>query len=323
MVDRKSPEQDFYRRMVEVIERRYQSTANKSLRDVYALDAEFLNTDADAEFAIRNREKILSVLDRPELFEALVRVFLNLTIEFTYASNQFVQLNAREEAELRRIYAAYLRDFQRILSTSRSDAEISRSIKRLVAGHFGDLRANITRFFDPETGEKEESNVILNRAVCAEYSPALQLEIFGLRVTDLIAPVLDLGCGKSGELVRYLNANGVDAVGIDRMVDGSLDGVLIQIDWLEFELEPGAWGTVLSHMAFSNHFVFQHWYKHGQVQPYARQYMAVLMALKPGGSFYYTPALPFIETYLPEDHYRVTRRNVTGELYASRVLRIK
>lgn len=323
MVDRKSPEQDFYRRMVEVIERRYQITANKSLRDVYALDAEFLNTDADAEFAFRNREKILTVLDRPELFEALVRVFLNLTIEFTYASNQFVQLNACEEAELRRIYAAYLRDFQRILSTSRSEAEISRSIKRLVAGHFGDLRANITRFFDPETGEKEESNVILNRAVCADYSPALQLEVFGLRVTDLIAPVLDLGCGKSGELVRYLNANGVDAVGIDRMVDGSLDGVLIQIDWLEFELEPGAWGTVLSHMAFSNHFVFQHWYKYGQVQPYACQYMAVLRALKPGGSFYYTPALPFIETYLPEDHYRVTRRNVTGELYASRVLRTK
>lgn len=325
MVDRKSTEQGFYQRMVDMIERRYLATANKSLRNVYDLDADFLNTDADADFAIRNQAKILSVLARPDLFEALVQVFVNLTIEFTYASNQFIQLNSREEAELRRIYAVYLRDFQRILSTSQTNTEIAERVKLLVAGHFGDLRANITRFFDPETGEKENANSIFNRVVCAEYSPELQLEIFGLRATDLIAPVLDLGCGKSGELVRYLNVMGVEAVGIDRMVDSSLGGStsLIQADWLEFRLEPGVWGTILSHMAFSNHFVFQHWYTYGQVQPYARQYMAALGALKPGGSFYYTPGLPFIETYLPEDSYRVTRRIVTGELYASRVLRIK
>jgi len=325
MVDRKSTEQGFYQRMVDMIERRYLATANKSLRNVYDLDADFLNTDADADFAIRNQAKILSVLARPDLFEALVQVFVNLTIEFTYASNQFIQLNSREEVELRRIYAVYLRDFQRILSTSQTNTEIAERVKLLVAGHFGDLRANITRFFDPETGEKENANSIFNRVVCAEYSPELQLEIFGLRATDLIAPVLDLGCGKSGELVRYLNVMGVEAVGIDRMVDSSLGGStsLIQADWLEFRLEPGVWGTILSHMAFSNHFVFQHWYTHGQVQPYACQYMAALGALKPGGSFYYTPGLPFIETYLPEDSYRIIRRIVTGELYASRVLRIK
>jgi hypothetical protein len=110
-------------------------------------------------------------------------------------------------------------------------------------------------------------------------------------------------------------------VGVDRSASDSTD--LIQADWLDYKIEHGAWGTIISHMAFSNHFVFQHLYKHGQVEPYARQYMAILKALKPGGSFYYTPGLPFIEAYLPEDSYQVARRHLEGDLFACRVLRIR
>jgi hypothetical protein len=314
-------EQDFYPHVVAAIERRYQITAHKSLWDVYALDADFLNTEADADFAIRNRNKILDVLANPEQFERLVQVFLNQTIEFAYASNQFIQFNAREEAELRRIYTAYLRKIQAILATSQADAAIAGRLRTLVAGHFGDLRANLIRFFDPETRGDARANVILNRAVCAEYSPVLQMEILGLRLADLLAPVLDIGCGKSGALVRYLNENGVKAVGIDRVVDTSPD--LVQADWLDLSLEPGGWGTILSHMAFSNHFVFQHLYTHGKVEPYARQFMAILRALKPGGSFHYTPGLPFIEAYLPGETYRVTQRHVKESVYACQVLRIR
>ncbi len=102
-----------------------------------------------------------------------------------------------------RIYAAYLRDIQAILSASPGETEIARRLQALVAGHFGDLRANITRFFITETRGEAGSNVVLKRVACAEYSPALQMEILGLRMEDLPAPVLDLGCGKSGALVGY------------------------------------------------------------------------------------------------------------------------
>lgn len=307
--------------MVAMIEQRYAATADKSLRDVYAQDPVFLDTETDAEFAIRNRSKILSTLADSEQFEKLVQVFLNLTIEFTYASNQFVRIDDREERELRRIYAAYLKDFQDILSTSQTDQTLANRLQTLVAGHFSDLRTNITRFFDDEADGDHQANVILNQVICAEYTPMLQMELFGLRLTDLVSPVLDIGCGKAGKLARYLNANGVRAVGLDRGVRNSTP--YIRADWLDYKFEPGAWGTVISHMAFTNHFLFQHLYKHGKVEPYARQYMAILKALKPGGSFYYTPGLPFIEAYLPADTYQVARRQIAGDLFACQVLRIR
>ncbi len=98
---------------------------------------------------------------------------------------------------------------------------------------------------------------------------------------------------------------------------------MIQADWLEAPLEPGAWGTVISHMAFSNHFQFHHRYRHGSVEPYARRYMAVLRALRPGGSFCYAPGLPFIEAYLAPERFRLSRKWIIEEqgLYACRVQR--
>ena len=59
-------DRDFYLCMVDVIQRSYQATASKSLRDVYELDDAFLNIEADAAFAICNRDKILAVLANPK-----------------------------------------------------------------------------------------------------------------------------------------------------------------------------------------------------------------------------------------------------------------
>ena len=189
----------------------------------------------------------------------------------------------------------------------------------LVADHFSDLRANISRFFDRETAGNAQANVILHPVVSAEYSPSLQMQIFNLQQADLIAPVLDIGCGKAGSLVRYLIENGIKATGIDRMVDPSPE--LTQVDWLAYHFQTETGGTILAHLSFSNHFVFQHRYKHGQVEPYARQYMAILRALKPGGSFYYAPGLPFIEADLPEQSYQIARRQIHQDLTVCQVRR--
>ena len=60
-------------------------------------------------------------------------------------------------------------------------------------------------------------------------------------------------------------------------------------------------------MAFSNHFLHHHLRRYGHPERYAQRYMHILAALKPGGSFCYTPGLPFIEDLLPSDRYRVER----------------
>ena len=109
-------------------------------------------------------------------------------------------------------------------------------------------------------------------------------------------------------MVRYLNAYGIRAVGIDRLVD-PFDN-LVASDWFEFKLAPDSWGTIISHMAFSNHFIFNHRYQKGDPERYARQYVKLLSSLKIGGTFYYSPGLPFIEPFLPANQYEVTRMTI-------------
>jgi hypothetical protein len=38
--------------------------------------------------------------------------------------------------------------------------------------------------------------------------------------------------------------------------------------------------------------------------------MQILSSLKPGGAFYYAPALPFIEQFLPGDTFTLSRKRI-------------
>ncbi len=310
---------DFFARMADVIAQQFNLNGDKSLRDVYQLNENFLDTHSDADFVIHHREEILAVLADRQKFEQLVDLFVHRAIEFTYASNQFMQINGIEETELRRIYSGYVREIGQMLAENNDAPEISDRLSRLVKEHFQDLRTNISHFFDHETTNARYSNVVLQKVVCAEYTPETQLEILGVQPDTLQQPVLDIGCGKSGRLVQYLRQNGIQATGVDRVVDPSPN--LIQAHWPGYCMTSGYWGTVISHMAFSNHFLFHHLYRHGSIEPYARQYMTILKALKEQGSFYYAPGLPFIEAFLPQETYHVTQKRIVDQLYACKVTR--
>lgn len=118
-------ERNFFSRIADAVAHRYDLNAEKSLRDVYQLNADFLDTRSDAEFALANRENILAILANPRTFEQLVDLFVRRSIEFTYLSNQFIQLDYSEAARFRRIYTGYLHQLSRILSESSSEPNIS------------------------------------------------------------------------------------------------------------------------------------------------------------------------------------------------------
>ncbi len=198
------PTPDFYDRMAAAVERRYQVNAGKDLRSVYRLDGAFLDTTGDADFAFRNRREILSVLTDPKAFEQLVDLFIDRAIEFTYASNQFLQIQPEEAQALRSIYTGYVRQIERALAANGTHAGIAAALDATVSGHFRELRANLRRFFDLEAAGEDGANVVLQKVVCAEYAPQTQLDVLGLRPEALLTPVLDLGCGPQGQLVVYL-----------------------------------------------------------------------------------------------------------------------
>lgn len=304
--------QDLYNQLTEFVLRRYRTNARRSMRDVYEVDQTFIQLEKDnLEFIYKNRAGVISILADPKYSNDLAQVFVKSSLEFTYNNNQYIHLDTSEQHTLFGLYQSYLQGMKAILQTSPSFTDFERDFSRLVQDHFYDLSRNISRFFDRETGWQVQENIILKQVVCSEYSPDFQLHLLGLNLDDLREPVLDLGCGKNGPLIGYLREKGIKALGVDRLVE-NIAG-LKEVDWFDIDFKPRSWGTVLSHMAFSNHFLFQHRYKYGQPHRYARLYMNILHSLIPGGSFVYTPGLPFIETYLPADQFSVTRQGLASK----------
>ena len=137
----------------------------------------------------------------------------------------------------------------------------------------------------------------------SEYEADLQLRVLGVGPGDLEEPILDLGCGRNATLVRQLIHLGKEAIGLERL--GSKQSFVVSADWHEYPLGSETWGTIISHMAWSNRFLHHHIRADGQPERYARRYLEVLEALKKGGSFFYSPGLPFIEKHVSRERYSV------------------
>lgn len=298
-----------FRYLSESIVQRYQKNAGRTLNDVYHVDDKFLGVTTDfIEFASINRAEIVAVLSDPLLAANLVELFLHHSIDFTYENNQFIHFDEPEKARLKKIYSRYLNNIKTAIETSQTADELESHLSKVIEDHFLDIRRNISRFFDREMERRVQENVILKQAVCSEYSPELQLQILGIDSSQMMTPVLDIGCGKQGKLVKFLNDRGIQTIGIDRFIEPQQH--LIEADWFQVDFSAGTWGTILSHMAFSNHFLFHHRYTHGNPEAYARLYMQILSSLKPGGAFIYAPSLPFIEQFLPGDSFSLSRKRI-------------
>ena len=163
---------------------------------------------------------------------------------------------------------------------------------------------------------------MIESVACSEYSPDLQIEILQIDINQLIEPVLDVGCGKQGNLVLFLRQNDIDAYGFDRFAYDNL--ALSNSDWFEYKFEKDKWGTIISNLGFSNHFQHHHFRKDGNFIDYAKKYMDILNSLKIGGNFHYAPDLPFVEQYLDKDKYQLTKHSIGNyEFKSTRIKRLK
>ncbi len=149
---------------------------------------------------------------------------------------------------------------------------------------------------------------LVEPVVCHEYCAELQLEILQININKIVSPVLDIGCGNQGNLVKYLRANEIEAFGCDRFAEES--PFLSCQDWFEFEYGKNKWGTITSNLGFSNHFNHHHLRSDGQFIEYAKTYMNILNSLKIGGSFHYAPDLPFIEKYIDQSKFSTERQKI-------------
>jgi SAM-dependent methyltransferase len=141
------------------------------------------------------------------------------------------------------------------------------------------------------------------------------VQALSIDTINLKEPILDIGCGIEHHLVTYLQEMGYDAYGIDR--DTRPGEKIFKESWLDYDFNPSYWGTVISHLSFTNHFRHHHLKTGSDHLLYAKKYIQILQSLKPGGRFYYAPGLPFIEVFLNPTHYSIAKGQVAHTSFYS------
>jgi len=230
--------------------------------------------------------------------------------------NQYFSFNKESVNELKAIYGELNQKIRELKSTA-GQAELE-AISQNHYLHLCDWLVRTNAFAGKMySGDQEYALPV----ACSEYPPDLQLSILNIDLKTLLEPVLDIGCGRELNLVNYLRDNGIEAYGIDRF--DNYNPFYFKTDWLEYIFGIEKWGSLISNLGFSNHFIHHNSRSDGNYREYAQKYMEILSSLKKGGSFYYAPDLPFIEKHLDKTTYEHTSYIIEGYVFkSSRVSRI-
>lgn len=252
---------------------------------------------------------ILNIHELPVDYETLlINYATDKAIEEFCRINQYYTFNSQSKNELRDIY----RDLLHNIKTKRN------SIEFIEKQHYSNLKHWLqkTNAFAEQIYSTTETAII--PVSCFEYTPELQLDILKIVPEKLSGPVLDIGCGRDGNLVRFLIQIGIEAKGIDRF---SFSGdCLINADWLEYDYGIEKWGTIVSNLGFSNHFTHHHLRKDGNYIEYAGKYMEILNSLRPGGKFHYAPDMSFIETHLNNNRFQIEKYGIADLNYKTTII---
>lgn len=230
----------------------------------------------------------------------------NDLIEYLFEEYPFIEIDAGGERALIALHARLVGELVERLARAGLGQDAEAELLAARAAHFDRLRRLVTELLGPD--QRRAIRASAPRVVSSDYSPPLQLRVFDVDEADLRDPILDLGCGRLGLLVEWLRRRHHQVAGIDRVADP--DGDCLRASWFEVSLEPARYGTIFSHLAFSLHFLHAHLRPGPAAERFARKYMEILRALRPGGTFYYAPGLPFIEPHLDPRRHEVRRNPV-------------
>lgn len=239
----------------------------------------------------------LDHIDREEL-PLLMDYTTEKTLQGFCRINQYFSFGRNDKNDLKDIYW----DLYREITTK------SNPISIIAENHYRNLKDWLWKTNTFSQKIYPVNAPIVETVTCSEYSAASQKQTLHLDKIELCEPILDIGCGKDGYLVKNFREANLDAFGIDRFADDS--PFLKKADWLEFDYGIEKWGTIVSNLGFSNHFVHHHLRSDGAYTEYAKKFMDILKSVKIGGSFCYAPDLPFIEQYLNKANFQVSKYNI-------------
>ncbi len=256
------------------------------------------------------RTRVLDLKNQDSVdIDNLIEQTARQSIQAIYQINQYIDIPEEDMGELKKIYHTTWDD----MDTHNFDA--------VMRDHHYRLADWLARFypdaFIQALKQQPQVGAVLNKSYSAEF----QLRVLNIDVEKLQGPVLDIGCGPEGNLVRELVEGGIDAIGIDRLINNP-EAYLIESNWFDFDLKQKQWGTVISNMGFSNHLVYCLRNEPERVSAYFLRYREILESLMPGGEFIYAPSVPVVEERLGSRIWQVIRNEVTLGVWVTRLQRI-
>lgn len=204
-------------------------------------------------------------------------------------NNQYLELSKNEYSRILSIYIELVQKLRGIANGSRSKTQVRTIVKE-----------HRTKLIELLSEKAEKIDVIVP---CAEYTNGFQQKILRLDSDSLMQPVLDIGCGRKASLIKDLRKKGIKAFGFDQYI--SKEAYILCDNWLEYKFEPNSWGTIISHMSFTNHYRRCITYKSKDQSKYETKFFEILESLKKGGSFIYCPSLPEVEKYVDKEKFEV------------------
>jgi hypothetical protein len=231
-------------------------------------------------------------LDTSDKIDCFSSGLYNWFVQESLQNNQYLFLSGQTYSKLFDLYRELVFRLKEI-SLEKKDKNL---IAEIVRRHRKNLIVILRNIKDID---HEQTYII----PCSEYSAELQQQVLRIDQTKIMGPLLDIGCGRNATLVTKMTEKGVDAYGIDQYL-GSNKNIICK-NWLDFDYGNQVWGTIVSHMAFSNHYRWNKNRKTELLHRYEQKYNEILGSLKMGGMFAYAPSLQEIETTLNPDEYEV------------------
>lgn len=296
---------------------RYQVQSDRDLNDYIFSNYLFHSFNPDLiEFVLKNRREISAIYSNETQLQDFIDFCIRSTKQYTYKRNQFINYSSEYDNLLQAEYRDFFVRIKELLETADAPDTIAEQFGKILSDHHKRLRLILASYCISYGGESLAENALLQSVPCEEYSAPLQLQILNVDISQLIEPILDIGCGLDGKLVRYLRQYGLQAFGMDRLAPSEPE--FIQTDWFDFN--PGqTWGTIIAHQSISTHFIYNYLHNSDMAKRYADLFMTLLSALEVHGSLYYAPGVPFFEDELAElGQYEISRFSVAVNTFGIR-----
>ncbi len=262
------------------------------------------NKDNEQSFNDEYRNKIIETMNTDEysnIITKLARSFMTNLVKGTQ-SNKFSKEDCNKILDI----------YQKLIENIAND---KMNYEKIALEHFTNVRNFISEYTE-NIGKEEKEN-------SSTYSPEFVLDILGIDKKDIHGSVLDIGCGKNGELVNYLVEQGIDAHGIDIECEDS--SILEQEDWLLKEYPEENYDLITSNLTFTKKFNDANLEEQNDQEciEYATAFMKILNSLKIGGKWHYVPSVTFIEELLPEDKFEVKNTFIENNIMRTVIKRLK